>query len=69
MPISDDIRRIIRESTLSQYEIAKRAGIPQSTLTRLMAGRNISTASLDRLQKPLRLKVSVIKSSSKSKGK
>jgi predicted transcriptional regulator len=56
--LSDQLRRLIEESTLSRYEISKRTGIAESTLCKLVHGeRGISTESWDRLGECLELEL------------
>jgi transcriptional regulator with XRE-family HTH domain len=48
--LSDQLRRAVRYSGHSQYQIAKEAGIDKAALSRFMAGqRGLTTPSLDRL--------------------
>ena len=48
--ISDQLRAIIDGCGLTRYQIAKRAGIEQSALSRFMSGeRGLSTQTLDAL--------------------
>lgn len=52
------LRRAIDECGLSRYEIAKRAGIEQSALSRFMTGeRGLTTPALDRLGELLDLEI------------
>jgi transcriptional regulator with XRE-family HTH domain len=56
--LSDQLRLIIEDCGMTRYEIAKRTGIDQSTLTRFMSGeRGLSTAALDTLGEFLDLEV------------
>ncbi|MBN2580952.1 MAG: helix-turn-helix transcriptional regulator [Pirellulales bacterium] len=56
--LSDQLRRLIEESSLSRYEISKRTGIAQSTLCKLVQGeRGISTKSWDLLGECLDLRL------------
>ncbi len=49
-PISDQIREAIDGCEMSRYEIAKRTGVSQSTLSRFMDGsRGIGLAGLDKV--------------------
>ena len=48
--LSDQLRRAIDGSGLSRYEISKRTGIAQATLSRFMAGiGGLSTDGLDKI--------------------
>jgi transcriptional regulator with XRE-family HTH domain len=52
------LRRRIEASRLSRYEIAKRAGLQQSQLSRLMSGeRGLSVDALERLSEALDLDI------------
>ncbi len=54
--ISDQIRRAIETSGLSRYEICRRAGVDQATMSRFMARkRGVNTTTLDRLAEVLNL--------------
>lgn len=57
MSISNDLRRIIESSELSRYEIAQRSGVMQGTLSKLMAGADVTTRTLDALAPVLKLKL------------
>jgi len=57
MKISDQIRHAIESCGLTRYRIAKEAGISQSTLSRFMAGKAMSTECLDRLTELLGLSI------------
>jgi transcriptional regulator with XRE-family HTH domain len=49
-PISEQIRRLIEASEMTRYEIAKRAEIDHSAMSRFMSGeRGVSSAALDRI--------------------
>jgi transcriptional regulator with XRE-family HTH domain len=55
---SDQLRRIIAESGLSRYEIARRTGVDESALSRFMSGeRGLTTDSIDRLAPALGLEL------------
>lgn len=59
-PLSEQVRRAIRECGLTQYRISKAAGIDRSTLHRFMTGeRGLPMKTLDRLAEVLDLRVSV----------
>jgi transcriptional regulator with XRE-family HTH domain len=48
--ITESVRRLLRESGQSQYEICLTAGVDKGALSRFMAGqRGLSLATLDRL--------------------
>ena len=56
--LSDQLRRIIAESGLSRYELARRSGVEQSALSRFVNGqRGLTTESLDRLARTLGLEL------------
>jgi transcriptional regulator with XRE-family HTH domain len=55
--LSDQLRRII-EAEGSCYDLAERAGVSRSVLSRFVRGeRGLTTATLDRLAAVLRLRV------------
>ena len=57
-PLSDQLRRAIRESGLSRYAICKATDIDQSAMSKFLAGRvGLSLASVDRLADFLGLKL------------
>jgi transcriptional regulator with XRE-family HTH domain len=57
-PITDELIRIIESRGLSVPEIARRAGIAPSTLTRFLAGqRSLKVDTLDLLAAPLGLRL------------
>ena len=60
------LRRAIEECGLSRYEIAKRSGVTQATLSRFMANGGIKLDSVDKLLDVLDLEV---RPKSKTKGK
>jgi transcriptional regulator with XRE-family HTH domain len=49
LTISDQIRVQIRESGLSQREIAARSGVSLSIITYFLSGKSITTGNLDRI--------------------
>ena len=58
--MSDQLRRIIDDCGLSRYEISKRTGIDEGTLSRFMYGeRGLSMKALDRLGESLGLTVNM----------
>ncbi len=66
--LSDQLRHLIEDSSLSRYEISKRTGIAQSTLCKLVQGtRGVSTDSWDLLGECLNLRL-VIKEPKARKG-
>ena len=59
--ILDEIRKAIRQSETSRYSIAKTTGIPESQLSRLMAGQSgLSINSLERLVDHLGLEIVIL---------
>lgn len=46
MTISDQLRAAYCKSTMSQSQIAARAGVSETTVLNIFRGRNVSTASL-----------------------
>lgn len=57
MTISNDLRRIINSCGLSRYEIAKRSGLSQGGLSMFMAGKDVTTRTIDAIAKVLDLKL------------
>ena len=58
MPVSDQLRELIGRSGLSEYELAKRAGVSRSNLSRFRSGTtHLSLPSLDRVAEVLGLKL------------
>ncbi len=58
--LSDQLRRILAESGLSRYEIAKRSGVDEAALSRFASGqRGLTTETLDRLGEALGLELKV----------
>lgn len=49
MSITDQIRDAIRESGLTQAQIAAASGVSQRAISDLLRGRDVKTTSLDRL--------------------
>ena len=57
-PISDAVKKAVKRSGLSRYEICKRAGIDQAAMSRFMAGKTgLTTTSLDALADVLGLRI------------
>ncbi|MFA9479962.1 helix-turn-helix domain-containing protein [Phycisphaerales bacterium AB-hyl4] len=54
---SEQIRQQVRASGLTRYRISMESGIPQSTLSRFMAGHGMSMANVDDLARLLGLSV------------
>jgi transcriptional regulator with XRE-family HTH domain len=55
---SDQLRKIIRASGLSRYEIAKRTAVSEATLSRFMAGKSSITLDvIDALAEVLTLSI------------
>ncbi len=58
LTFSEQVRKVIVDCGMSRYELAKRAGIEESALSRYMSGeRGLSTRTLDKLGKLLNLEV------------
>lgn len=66
MKISETLRRIIRDSGLTRYELSKRTGVTQAGLSRFMDGFDVTTRTIDALAKELGLEL-VAKSKPKSR--
>ena len=48
--LSDQLRRIIADSGMSRYEISKRSGVPEATLSRFFNRKTgLTTDTLDKL--------------------
>lgn len=47
--LSDQLRAVIDASELSRYEICRRSNVNEAALSRFMAGKDITTLTLDRL--------------------
>ena len=58
--LADQVRAAIAASDLSQYEIAKRSGVDEASLSRFMNGKgSLSFASLEKIAPVLRLQIIV----------
>ena len=58
--LSEQVRRVILDSELTQYRISKLAGMSQAQLSRFMAtGAGISIETLDRIAAVLKLRLVV----------
>ena len=56
--LSHQLRRIMAESGLSRYEIARRTGVQESALSRFFNGqRGLTTETLDKLGECLGLRI------------
>ena len=57
-PLSQTLKKAIRESEMTEYQIAKRAGISQIMISRFLSGeRSIRLATADKLAGVLGLKL------------
>jgi predicted XRE-type DNA-binding protein len=57
-PISQQLREAIDASGMSRYRICKEIGLPQSTMSRFMAGEcGLQLSTIDRLGELLRLRI------------
>ena len=57
-PITDDLRKIIKERELSPFAIAAAAGVSPSTITRFLKGeRSLKVDTLDALAEVLGLRL------------
>ena len=55
---SDQIRRAIRKSGMTQYAIAKRSGLTRGGISRFMAGdRDMNLRTLDKLAPVLNVRI------------
>jgi transcriptional regulator with XRE-family HTH domain len=63
--LTDALRRAILTSKLSRYEIAKRSGVTEASLSRFAAGGSLRLETVDRLLDVLGLE---IKPKTKAKG-
>ena len=58
LPISEQIKELIRSSELSRYRMSKETGISQSTLSEFLSGnRSLSLANIDKLGRLLDLEL------------
>jgi transcriptional regulator with XRE-family HTH domain len=58
--VSDQLRHIVDDCGMSRYELSKRTGIDEGTLSRFMSReRGLSMKALDRLGESLGLTVSM----------
>lgn len=55
--VSDQLRKAIETSGLSQNELARRSGVPVSGICRFLAGQELRTGNIDRLCHTLGLKL------------
>lgn len=54
---SDQLRRFIREFSMTSYELAKRNGVRQSQMSQFLGGRDINSGTIGRLMRPLHQRV------------
>ena len=58
MKLSDQIREVILSCGLSRYRIALQAKVPESSLSRFLAGEHgLTTDTLDRIAELLRIEI------------
>jgi len=55
--ITNDLRRIIETCGLTRYAIAQRTGISEGTLSKFMAGADVTTRTIDKLAVLLNLRI------------
>jgi len=61
-PISEQLRLAVERSPLSRYELAKRTGVEQASLSRFVHGKcGLSQDAIDALGKLLKLRLVGIK--------
>jgi transcriptional regulator with XRE-family HTH domain len=70
-PLTDQLRQAIAQSGMSRYEIAKRTGISEATLSRFFTGvrPGLSVQALNALGEFLRLKIVSTRKPNKRKGR
>jgi transcriptional regulator with XRE-family HTH domain len=70
-PLSEQLKQAIAKSGMTRYEIAKRAGISEATLSRFFTGARpgLSFQALDRLGECLGLSIVSKRKRRKRKGK
>ena len=56
-PLSEQLRRAVRESELSRYQIWQQTGILQSVLSRFVNGGSVSLDTVDKLAELLGLEL------------
>ena len=49
MPLSDQIRELIRKSGLTAYQISQASGLSQSRIGDFLRGRSLTSSNLDRI--------------------
>lgn len=57
MTLTDDIRKAVETCGMTRYRISQETGIPQSVLSRFMAGGGARSETLDTLADLLGLKI------------
>lgn len=66
--VSEQLRKAMERSGMSRYEIAKRAGVEQSSLSRFFSGeRGLSQDAIDALCALLRLNLAASKPQKRGK--
>lgn len=65
--VSDQLREAVEASGLSRYQICKLAEVDQAAMSRFMAGKGLTTESIDRLCDVLKLRL-VQEPAAKQKG-
>lgn len=53
MELKDNIFKLMEEQSLNQKQLAKKADIPQITLSRLKKGANISRGTIEKIARAL----------------
>lgn len=68
MSFTNELRKAIRQSGFSQNEIAKRANVPQSSISRFMREiRSLDSRTIERICSSLKLELSKSKKTAKKK--
>jgi plasmid maintenance system antidote protein VapI len=70
MTMTEQLRRCIDAAGISRYAICKAVGLPESTMSRFMAGKcGLSLATVDRLGELLGLEIITRGQARKTKGR
>jgi transcriptional regulator with XRE-family HTH domain len=49
MPLSDQIRKLIRKSGMTVYQLSQSSGLSQSRIGDFLRGRSLTSTNLDRI--------------------